>query len=155
MDINTSNPQNQQPIGAPTKIKEENTKSHYRRRGLAFLFCNQDLDQNIQIFCAQRNRNSQNDTIILEREGIVTLNPYKITSDIKMKAKRVIGEENDPHENDHKEEREALEDDDNIIVDPTTELDDSYKPGHADRESNPPIKKEKPKKDPEENTETH
>jgi hypothetical protein len=154
MDINTSNPQNQQPLGAPAKIKEKDPKSHYRRRGPALFFGHQSMDQIIQIFCALRNRNSQNDTPFVEREGTKTLNTKKSTP-LKLDAKRVVGEENDPHENDHKEEREALEDDDDIVVDPTTELDDSYKPGHANRENNPPIPKEKPAKDPEENTETH
>jgi hypothetical protein len=139
-----------QPI-RKNQVKDD--KHHFRRHSQDFSILLQDLGQNIQIHHFDFCRNSQDVVQIFtrgteEEEDSVIPENQRQDRDITQRKEEI---RKAPQRNPQKE-KEKVKEDENLIEDPTSELDDPYKRGHSDRKKSPPIDEDAP--DPKKNTNT-
>jgi hypothetical protein len=158
METTPSKPDYGQPYKAPTPTKERNTKSHYRRRGHYFSVIPENLVQNFQIHPFRIFQSSEGFVHIFsgreeEEESVIPENQRQ-DRPLPVRKEQIKESNKEDLEKDKEKGKEEAKKDDSIIEDPTGELDDPYKSGHADRDQSPPIEKDSVDKDPKKNTKT-
>lgn len=132
----------QQPIEAPNKIKQEMSKSQYRRRAIAFSLFYPDVDQNFQAIDPIGGKsNSQTDSTPEREPDKEILDTERERADREF-PKKDGHDDIDPNRNIPEEDNDLNDEDGAIIKEPTRESDDHYLPGHGEKENTPPIEKE-------------
>lgn len=130
------------PAQAPNKIRQETIKSHYRRRDIPFTLFYPDMDQIFQAINPNRNKGYTQTASDPERQqDREILDPEREHRDKEFPEKEDHNDIN-PNRNVPEEDNDLNDEDGAIIEEPTRELDDPYRPGHADKENIPPIQKE-------------
>lgn len=158
----------ERPFKAPTKIRQEPERDPYRRLDFHWPLFYQEFDQTFQTLNSTGNMDStqiafgtEGDQKILDpkRQDEEILDPEREDKEIldpeRKSSENEDEEYNNPNRNVPEEDNDLTNDDGAIIKEPTRELDDPYRPGHADRENIPPIKEEFPNSNPRENTVTN
>lgn len=137
-----TNSELQTPVEAPNKIKQEMSKSQYRRRDIAFSLFYPDVDQTFQAIHPNSNKGYAQITPASEREpDQEILDPERERADREFPKKEDLDDIN-PNRNVPEDDNDLNDEDGAIIEEPTRELDDHYLPGHGEKENTPPIKKE-------------
>jgi hypothetical protein len=165
-------PQNSQglpPIDASTPIRKTTSKPQYPRRDFYFSLFYPDVDQTFQAIDPNGNKGYAQADILSEYDDDQEigrreiLDPEREENEImdpkKDHREREFPNQHDeedinPNRNVPEEENDLTEDDGAIIKEPTREIDDPYRPGHADEENIPPIEEEFPNEDLKENIKT-
>lgn len=168
MKTATHNSQVQPPLEASAP-RRTNSKTQYPRRDFCFSLFYPDVDQTFQAInpngnkgYAQADFNSEYDDD-QEISGQEILDPERKDKDIsdpeEDHREREFPNQHDdedinPNRDIPQEDNDLTDDDSAFIKEPTREVDDPYRPGHADEENIPPIEEEFPNEDLKENIKT-
>lgn len=162
MNSTPSNSEFQPPQGGQTQKNQVTTQSHYRRRDTHVKVYPNNLGRNTQGIFQSSQMDDQHHTATAESEqedlepptqGERVSDPNGIKPD--QRGHRPEDEkEIDPNKEIPEEDNYMEDDNGSIIIEPTREVDDPYRPGHGIRENVLPMEEEFPKSDPRENIET-
>lgn len=165
MNNTPSNSKLSTPFELPGTIDQDSTKQNYRRPDVHSSLLPEDLGQNHRVL--NRNShlddqenpfNSETDQEILDpkKQDVEIVDPKRDFPDKEFPEQEKEDEVQTPEKIIPKEGKHFITNDEgDIIIEPTRELDDPYRPGHSNQENIPPIEEEFPLPDPKENTETN
>lgn len=159
MNETPSNSEFQPPFEDQAQKNQVIKQSHYRRRDTHIKVYPNPLGRSTQTVFQSSKMDDQHFT---KSSGRKDLEPYQqgeqvsdpngINHDVNGHRPEDL-KEIDPNKEVPEDNNYLVDEDGSIIKEPTRELDDPYRPGHADKNNVPPIEKEFP--NPNENTKTN
>lgn len=162
MNSTPSNTEFPSPAEGQTHTNQITMQSHYRRRDTHIKVYTGNLGRNTQGFFQSSQMDDQHYTPTSESgqedleeqtQGEKVSDPNSIKP-VERGHRPEDEKEIDPNKKIPEEDNHIEDEDGAIILEPTREVDDPYRPNHGTRENVPPMEEEFPKPDPKENTET-